>query len=87
MYTAVYVEVWINGDTHDEVMSDIGVKQGCPSPPNYSACTLMNLEPIWMSSMGILHAYLAKWLSFFFMPMMLFYSLDHPQAYKDFWMS
>ena len=35
MYIVVYAKVWINGDTHDEVMSNIGVKQGCPlSPPH-----------------------------------------------------
>ena len=30
MYTLVYTKVQINDDTHDEVMTDIGVKQGCP---------------------------------------------------------
>jgi len=30
MYTTIYAKVRINGDTHGEVMSDIGVKQGCP---------------------------------------------------------
>ena len=30
MHTAIYAKVGINGDTHDEVMSNIGVKQECP---------------------------------------------------------
>ena len=38
MHTAIYTKVQINGDTHGEVMSDTGVKQGCPLSP-----TLFNL--------------------------------------------
>ena len=30
MYTTIYAKVYINGNTHGEVMSDINVKQGCP---------------------------------------------------------
>jgi hypothetical protein len=30
VFTIIYVKVYINGNTHGEVMSDIGVKQGCP---------------------------------------------------------
>ena len=33
MYTAIYANVQINGNTHGEVMSDIFVKQGCPLSP------------------------------------------------------
>ena len=32
MYIIVFAKVGINGETHDEVMSDIGVKQRCPLP-------------------------------------------------------
>lgn len=32
MYTTIYTKVWINNDTHGELMFDIGVMQGCPSP-------------------------------------------------------
>jgi hypothetical protein len=40
-----------------------------------------------MRSMEILHAYVAQWLAFLSMLMMLYYSLDRAQAYKDFWTS
>ena len=33
MYTTIYAKVQINGDTHDEVMPDIVVKQGCHLSP------------------------------------------------------
>ena len=33
MYTIVHAKVKINGNTQSEVMSDIGVKQGCPLSP------------------------------------------------------
>ena len=43
MHTIVYAEVWINDDTHDEVLPYIGVEQGCPlSLSHYLAHTLMN---------------------------------------------
>ena len=30
MYTIIYANTQINGDTHGEVMSNIGIKQWCP---------------------------------------------------------
>ena len=33
MYIVVYTKVQVNGDTHGEAMSDIGVKQGCSMSP------------------------------------------------------
>lgn len=33
MYTTICAKVQINDNTYDEVMSDIGVKQGCPLSP------------------------------------------------------
>ena len=33
MYNVIYPKFQINGDTHGEVMSYIGVKQGCPLSP------------------------------------------------------
>ena len=48
MYTMVFTKVKINGNTHGQEMSNIGVKQGWPVPPTYSTCTLMNLKHIWM---------------------------------------
>ena len=39
MYTLIYAKVRINGETHDEVMFDIGVKQGCLlSPTLFGLC-------------------------------------------------
>ena len=32
-YTALYEKIWLLGDTHDEMMFDIGVKQGCLFSP------------------------------------------------------
>ena len=75
MYIAIFAKVQINGHTHGEEMLDIGVKQGCPVPLSYSACALMKLKHIWMRSMGILCVCLLEWVTFFFVLMMLFYSL------------
>ena len=33
MYIAIYAKIQTNGDTHGEVMSNIGVKQPPPPPP------------------------------------------------------
>ena len=33
MYIAIYAKIQTNGDTHGEVMSNIGVKQQCLLPP------------------------------------------------------
>ena len=44
MYTAIYAKNRRNVDTHDEVMSDIGVKQECSLSPHYLASTLMNMK-------------------------------------------
>ena len=33
MYIVVHAKVQIDGNTHNEVMFDIGVKQGCPLSP------------------------------------------------------
>ena len=39
MHTTLRAKVRINKDTHDEVMFDIGVKQGCPlSPTLFGSC-------------------------------------------------
>ena len=59
MYIAIYAKIQTNGDTHGEVMSNIGVKQQCllppPPPPQHcSVCTLMNLTYIWTRSTEIL---------------------------------
>ena len=44
MYTTVYAKVRINGDTHGEVMSDIGVNQGCPLSPTLFVLYIDELE-------------------------------------------
>ena len=44
IYTAIYAKVQINDDTHDEVMSDIGVKQGCPFSPTSFGLYIDELE-------------------------------------------
>ena len=44
MYTIVYAEVWINGDTHGEVMSDISAKQWCPLSPTMFGSYIDELE-------------------------------------------
>ena len=40
----IYIEVQIDGDTHDEVMSDIGVKQRCPLSPTLFGLYVDKLE-------------------------------------------
>ena len=44
MYTAIYAKVRTNDDTHGEVMSDIGVKQGCPLSPTLFGLYTNELE-------------------------------------------
>ena len=52
-----------------------------------SAYTSTNLKHIWTRLMAILHVYLTQWLPFFFMPTMLFFSLQQTHVYKGFWTS
>ena len=71
MYTTIYAKLRINMDTHGEVMSNIGVKQGCSLSPTLLAYTLMNLKHIWMRPTKICCVYLIQQLSFFSILMML----------------
>ena len=44
MYTTICAKVRINDDTRGEVMSDIGVKQGCPLSPTLFGLYIDELE-------------------------------------------
>jgi hypothetical protein len=44
MYITIYAKVRINEDTYDEVMSDIGVKLGCPLSPTLFGLYINKLE-------------------------------------------
>ena len=47
MYTIICAKVWINGDTHGEVMLVLVLNKDVSFPPSCSAYTLMNLKHIW----------------------------------------
>ena len=83
-YTIVYVKVQINGDTHGEVMSNIRSKPKCPLSPILFSLYIEELETYLDEIGGDLHVYLIRWLSFFYMLMILLCSLNQDQAYKDF---
>ena len=44
MYSTIYAKTRINEDTHGEVMSDIGVKQGCSLSPTMFSLYIDVLE-------------------------------------------
>ena len=86
MYTIVEAKVWIKGDAHGEVMSDIGVIQGCPLSPKLFGLYINKTWNIYgRDRRGFSVYYLTHW--FVFMLTMLFYSLNQEQAYKGFWTS
>ena len=72
LHTTIYAKVQINGDTHGEVMSNIGVEQGCPISPTLFGMYIDKFEKnIWTRSMGILCAYLIWQSPIFFMLTMI----------------
>ena len=84
MYTTICAKVRINDDTRGEVMSDIGVKQGCPLSPTLFGLHIDELET-YLDKIDIDSPCLINTMvPFFFVLMMLFYSLDQEQAYKEF---
>ena len=62
MYIAIYTKVWINGDTHGEVllMLDIGVKQRCPHSPALFILYIDEFETYFDEINGILRVYLTQ---------------------------
>lgn len=44
MYTTIYASTRINGDTHDVIMYDVGVKQGCCLSPTLFSLYIDALE-------------------------------------------
>ena len=85
VHIVVYIKIWTNGNTHDEVMSEIGVKQGCPLSPIIFNLYIDELETYLDEINGDYFCLFNAILIFFFVLMMWFYSLNHEHAYKDFW--
>jgi hypothetical protein len=84
MYTTIYTKVWINNDTHGELMFDIGVMQGCPSPivmyidePKTYLDKIDKESPCLFNTVVAILRYMT----------ILFYSLNQVQAYKKIWTS
>ena len=84
MYTAVYTKVRINGNTHGEVMSDIGVTQGCPLCPTLFDVYIGELKTyLNKSNMGSLCLFNTMVAILLYVVDVLFYSLNLERAYKD----
>jgi hypothetical protein len=85
MYTAIYAKIQTIGNTHGKVMSNIGVKQGCPLFPTLFGLYFDGLETyldmIDIDSPCLFN--LIGRLPIFFTMIMWLYSLNSEQAYKD----
>ena len=84
MYTTVYAKVQINGDTHREVLSDIGVKQGCSLSSTLFGLYIDQLETYLDEINKDFPCLFNTVVAIPLMMMMLFYFLNQENSYKDF---
>ena len=84
MYITVYAKVQINGDTHGEIMFDIGVKQGCPLSPTLFSLYIVEFETHLDEIDGDSLCLFNTMVAILLYADDLFYSLDQEQAYKGF---